>query len=60
MTTRIRTAIALLMLSHGLVACSDRGSPTAPSALPAADRALLRQIDEDHIRVVTHQQGRVT
>lgn len=32
MTNRIRTGIALLMLSHGLVGCADQGSPTAPSA----------------------------
>jgi hypothetical protein len=29
---RIRTGIALLILSHGLVGCADQGSPTAPSA----------------------------
>ena len=34
MTNRIRTGIALLMLSHGLVGCADQGSPTAPSAPP--------------------------
>ena len=34
MTNRIRTGIALLMLSHGLVGCGDQGSPTAPSAPP--------------------------
>ena len=34
MTNRIRTGIALLMLSHGLVGCADQGSPTAPSATP--------------------------
>jgi hypothetical protein len=32
MTNRIRTGIALLMLSYGLVGCADQGSPTAPSA----------------------------
>jgi predicted small lipoprotein YifL len=34
MTNRIRTGIALLMLSHGLIGCADQGSPTAPSAPP--------------------------
>ena len=34
MTNTIRTGIALLMLSHGLVGCADQGSPTAPSATP--------------------------
>lgn len=34
MTNRIRTGIALLMLSHGLVGCGDQGSITAPSAAP--------------------------
>ena len=34
MTNRIRTGIALLILSHGLVGCADQGSPTAPSAPP--------------------------
>ena len=34
MTTRIRTGIALLTLSHGLVGCGDQNSPTAPSAPP--------------------------
>lgn len=32
MTNRIRTGIALLMLSHGLIGCGDQRSPTAPSA----------------------------
>jgi hypothetical protein len=35
MMNRIRTAIALLILSHGLVGCGEHGSPSAPSA-PAA------------------------
>ena len=34
MTNRVRTGIALLMLSHGPVGCADQGSPTAPSATP--------------------------
>ena len=34
MTNRIRTGIALLVVSHGLVGCADRGSPTGPSAPP--------------------------
>ena len=34
MTNRTRIGVALLMLSHGLVGCADRGSPTAPSAPP--------------------------
>ena len=29
---RIRTGIALLILSHGLVGCGEHGSPSAPSA----------------------------
>ena len=29
---RTRTGIALLILSHGLVACGEHGSPSAPSA----------------------------
>jgi hypothetical protein len=32
MTNRLRTGIALLMLSHGLVGCAAQGSLTAPSA----------------------------